>query len=1020
MTRGRILSGSLLGRIHRVQRLPVLWLSFVAGTWTCGGPEPDGLRRTPPGTGPVVRWDISARPLPEIPFPNDAATRLDPSSPTGRRVNVSLLGDLRMDRQARALFNRLDGFGAFQPITVSFSAPLDLDDLARRHHEPIPDTSDDAVFVVAIDPASPDFGRPVMLDMGRGNYPALIRDDTRYLPADPRQGERSLLFETVEEDRNGNGVLDPGEDSDDDGVLDHPNVWPDGAPVTKGLLTHYERETETLIMRPLVPLRERTTYAVILTSRLRGLDGQSVRSPFPYIHSLEQLPSLRVLPEVLRRMREAGIDLSMDDVAFVWTFTTQSITRDLVAIREGLYGEGPLGWLASTVPTDAIPIPALTADQPNPRMPFPGETLKALVGGVLVPAFGISASQAAGLLDDLDHIAYVAQFRIRSPDFLTGQGDRRLFQDKEGQRPWDWHFEVDADTGVAPMTLADLVVTMAIPRRTERFSPPFPVAIYAHGYGQARVEMLGFAAVLARYGIASAAIDGWGHGIYVKPEDREKILALAEGFGFRPFVEAFLEGRARDVTGDGKKDAGADMFSSHAFHTRDTIRQAVVDHLQLIRVLRRFDGVARWDLDQDEDGVSDLAGDFDGDGVVDAGGEVDYFFWGSSMGGITSGVVGALEPAVVATAPVAGGACLTCLTSRSQQASVIHDTLLRGMGPVVWTEPDEGVPERRRLWLTCALAKKPVHLSVASLWGIPVGSTMLVHNLRTGEVRSGHIRQDGLGSAPIPTDPGDRLEVTFLGPDGATLARIDTFEFDAFYDTGTHPTWRAGEPLVSPCEGWGYRRQSPELRRLIGLAQMALEPADPIHWARHFFLEPLPLRSTENRPRNLLLLVTLGDNMDPPDIHYAQARAAGILPYLDPDPRYGVSANDWLIQNHVFEGICGLGRFPPNSQGQEVLFDPDRLDDLGMPPGQDGNGFDAPSPEPGKELRLTVHTSTGVSGIRHAHMEPCGKHSFFITDPGRPFNVDEYLNSLAGHYFRSRGTRILDDRCHEDSSCPWP
>jgi hypothetical protein len=33
-------------------------------------------------------------------------------------------------------------------------------------------------------------------------------------------------------------------------------------------------------------------------------------------------------------------------------------------------------------------------------------------------------------------------------------------------------------------------------------------------------------------------------------------------------VETFLEGRARDVTGDGKIDAGADMFSSYAFHTR--------------------------------------------------------------------------------------------------------------------------------------------------------------------------------------------------------------------------------------------------------------------------------------------------------------------------------------------------------------------------------------------------------------------------------------------------------------------
>ena len=82
------------------------------------------------------------------------------------------------------------------------------------------------------------------------------------------------------------------------------------------------------------------------------------------------------------------------------------------------------------------------------------------------------------------------------------------------------------------------------------------------------------------------------------------------------------------------------------------------------------------------------------------------------------------------------------------------------------------------------------------------------------------------------------------------------------------------------------------------------------------------------------------------------------------------------------------------------------------------NGFDAPGPAPGLELRATVTTATGVSGMRWAHMLPCGKHSFFVTEPANAFNVDEYLTSLAADFFRSRGTRILDDACHEDSSCP--
>jgi hypothetical protein len=215
-------------------------------------------------------------------------------------------------------------------------------------------------------------------------------------------------------------------------------------------------------------------------------------------------------------------------------------------------------------------------------------------------------------------------------------------------------------------------------------------------------------------------------------------------------------------------------------------------------------------------------------------------------------------------------------------------------------------------------------------------------------------------------------------------------------------------------------RGSPDLRRLIGLAQMILEPADPINWARHFVTEPLAIRPDGPAQTNLLIFVTLGDNMDPVDIHVSQARAAGIMDYIEPDPRYGVNPNDWLIGNHVLEGWCGYDRHPPNARGDEVIFDPDALDRLVADDGLDGNGFLAPKPEPGKELRLTVSTAAGQSGIRFAHMQPCGSHSFFITDPSNPFNVDAYLSAQAGYWFRSGGTTILDHACLENSSCPLP
>jgi hypothetical protein len=245
------------------------------------------------------------------------------------------------------------------------------------------------------------------------------------------------------------------------------------------------------------------------------------------------------------------------------------------------------------------------------------------------------------------------------------------------------------------------------------------------------------------------------------------------------------------------------------------------------------------------------------------------------------------------------------------------------------------------------------------------------------------------------------------------------------------PTYRAGDVLRSPSEGWGLRRGSPDLRRLIGLAQMIMDPGDPLSWYPHYFLDPIDVRPEGRRAKNLLVLATLGDPMDPIDIHGTVGRAAGLIHYADNDRfpadeaharfavRDGMTANDWLIAKGVYEGICENDAFPP-VDGKDVLFDPDCLDDLGLAPGEDGNGFRAPRPPPGEELRLAVTTPAGTSGLRFAHMKPCGKHSFFVSDPSNAFNVDEYLTSLAGHWFRTGGRVLLDDRCHADSSCPLP
>ena len=105
-----------------------------------------------------------------------------------------------------------------------------------------------------------------------------VPNAARFFPNDSRDESPTVIFDTIDEDTNGNGVLDWGEDLDNDGILDVPNLYPiDGDPVDD-LLPFYERSSKTLLLRPVVPLHEESTYAVVLTERLIGEDGEPIRS----------------------------------------------------------------------------------------------------------------------------------------------------------------------------------------------------------------------------------------------------------------------------------------------------------------------------------------------------------------------------------------------------------------------------------------------------------------------------------------------------------------------------------------------------------------------------------------------------------------------------------------------------------------------------------------------------------------------------------------------------------------------
>ncbi len=335
----------------------VLWTLCGVAAVACAV-DPEGLAPSP-SAAVTVKLDFFHRPLPEIPLPNDLATRYDATSATGRRINASLVAPTSFEHLTRKKADELDGWGVFTPITIPFTGLIDLPGVIQAHQGDDYAQANDLVYVIDITPGSKTYGQPATLDVGSGNYPATLKDLNGYWDNDPRGQTLSLLFEEVDEDKNGNGVLDDGEDSDLDGILDVPNylpgkdkVQPTLAARSNALMTFYERETNTLIARPLQPLRERTTYAVVVTRRLKDANGQPVGSPYPFVNHAGQTQALQPLLEILaKKPKELG-GLTLDDVAFAWSFTTGSIYADITAVRDGLYGHGPQAHLAKQFPPD--------------------------------------------------------------------------------------------------------------------------------------------------------------------------------------------------------------------------------------------------------------------------------------------------------------------------------------------------------------------------------------------------------------------------------------------------------------------------------------------------------------------------------------------------------------------------------------------------------------------------------------------------------------------------------------------
>jgi hypothetical protein len=1046
---------------------------------SCAGEEPEGIAPAQ-SAATTVKMDFFHLPLPEIPLPNDIATRYDATSATGRRINASMIAPTQLESDIRMRIDQLDGWGTMQPIAIPFTGPIDPMSVIAGHDDVDYNTSDDVLYLINVDPDSPAFGELAHLDIGQGNYPmTLERGD--YGPHDPRGWTLSLVFDEADEDLNDNGVLDPGEDAnrnrlldagedrdgdgvldgpedtDADGYLDVPNYLPGLNPAREdltaradALMTFYERQTNTLIARPMVPLLERTTYAVVVTRRIKDAAGNPVGSPYPSINHVGHNAALAVLPDVL----PAGLALS--DVAFAFSYTTGTNVSEWLAVRDGLYGHGVQAHLGRDFPAELGELYPLRDPEEVPGRGAPWvlyqeqwtQALQLIATGALGLETG--TAEFASVMRSTRYVDFHIMGSYESPQLFNRYDANGEFLPYNAQ---SW--PADLDRVAAPARSETVSFWLAVPRREisrRGDGQPAPVVILGHGYGSNRLEALTFAGYLAEHGVATLAIDNASHGLFLDPETREQVETVVSLFGLGPFLEAVQHGRIYDFNRDGELVSGADFWTSYLFHTRDVLRQTVLDYMQLVRILRTFDGTTRWDFDIDGDGQPELAGDFDADGVVDVSASAGLHGLGGSLGGMTATLLGSLEPAMSTIVPISGGGGLADLGIRSQQGGVREAFIFWAMGPIYTVQPGEAGASV--LGATLADLNDLKTITIADLTDVQPGDTIVAENLTNLERDCGYISAEGTARVQLPSDVGDSIRFSiYSGPalvtgdddcaviDGAMPTQVvDRFGRDVEFQ---NLRWRTGDALVSVVEGLGLRRAEPDLRRFSGLGAMVLDRCDPAVYAPFLSRTPLTYPGTgETTTTNALIVTTAGDMNVPASGGLTLGRAAGYIPYLESDERWGVPANQVIIDTYHAEAVHTLKRYTNATTGEGVHIDIENFSE-----GTDIWGTDVPRLE--EPLHLWAATVTdegaalgGQSGAIFPYPVPEGQHGFPF--PGQlpdraeeqceeactegsgcdcsdvaTFDTGAYLFNMFGRYISTDGAEVHTEMCQSTGDCEW-
>jgi hypothetical protein len=344
------------------------------------------------------------------------------------------------------------------------------------------------------------------------------------------------------------------------------------------IAVHWYEPALQLSLRPARghPLRPGHKYAAVVTRGVKDMDGNPIGSSeaFAGIRDAETEPDRPLSAKAYNQYAPvfSGLDgqgVARDDIVALAVFTVQNFGTDLEDARQLI---------------EETDVPELTVSTL-----LSGEAMDRVLGTPAAGEVGLDADGGA----PHDHIGWMAQGTFRSPYFLsrTANAHGPIERNESGE------LQVKL-VGVVPFSLW-------LPRFLGAAGEEaIPVVVFQHGLGGERSDALAVANELASHGYAVFAVDAPFHGLRVgsgESDGSSRFTSAPQPDGFGDVrgstvidIYAGVEGAGVEAV-DFNGDEIADYL--HPFYWRDATRQAVIDLISGVRLLRDGDWSALGELD---------------------------------------------------------------------------------------------------------------------------------------------------------------------------------------------------------------------------------------------------------------------------------------------------------------------------------------------------------------------------------------------------------------------------------------